>query len=680
MNDSTPNSSLSQDQTLIDQDDNKSVWTSSVSVEKCNPVIQTPTNKPRWKRRSFKSANKGLITFRDLDRTSSSIKPKKLAKSDQTRDQDYSTTYSDIQHAPGINTQDNYLLIRFMDLLTPGSARKIPSTHIRGAYHLVICFEIIHTKVSNPDIVVLNPVHFEARCNPIKTGSSLLIGAVNSLSPEETLLEEGTLSKLAHELLIPDIGDTVFQWLRQTSLFKDSKEDKAPKIIRNYRIFPKYTNVKSPKYTPSKFQEDRKSPTSDYSSISSLSTSTINESSIKLLGMLKRSSTERQEKVSNSLLVGPEIQEYVQQQIQRKLDQFLKSINTNALDENANKPSNDEGITGLFRGRGPRKNRKTRTHRSDKRETLPSEPHETVSPPSAPSAQCTHYISDKRESPPPETHETTVPLSVSPVLCTHYIQWLNPCFVGNHEYETSSSGVRNQNRTLSCDDCSKPIPQVAPCCHSMCGKNYIVCSNCLLVGTSKCQNLALLSPVASYQALERVLPEYPYRNPYEKLDHESINTANGVGEVRQPLNFNRVPVVIASNNYSGYESDTMHGGSSPSVYGMQFSPDEYQSPCSTPDHWLESYRETIENEIEESKNSKNQYESYLENVYLANNVADESQLDQHLTGQFKGRGIGPAYKASHTSSLTPSKPTSNSSHNNIPRTSKGSSKSQISVI
>ena len=215
----------------------------------------------------------------------------------------------------------------------------------------------------------------------------------------------------------------------------------------------------------------------------------------------------------------------------------------------------------------------------------------------------------------------------------------------------------------------------------------------------QCQNLAHLSeslrvpvplhtlvpdesraPVAPYQTLERVLPEYPYRKPYKKLAHEGINTANSVGEVRQPLNFNRMPVVIVSDHYSGYESDTMHGGSSPSVYGMQFLPDEYQSPCSTPDHWLESYRETIENEIEESKNSKNQYESYLENVYLANNVADESQLDQHLTGQFKGRGIGPAYKASHTSSLTPSKPTSNSSHNNIPRTSKGSSKSQISVI
>ena len=230
------------------------------------------------------------------------------------------------------------------------------------------------------------------------------------------------------------------------------------------------------------------------------------------MGLLKRGSAERQEKVSNSLPVGPEIQEYVQQQIQRKLDQFLKSINSNALAENVNKVSSDEEVTGVFCGRGPRKSRKTRMHRPDKRDNPPPEPHKPASSPSVssvqcthfipdkrrspppetheptfspsvPSVRCTHYIPDKRESPPPEPHEPTFSLSVSSVQCTHYIQWLNPCPVSNHEYEASSSSVRNQNRTLLCDDCSNPIPQVAPCCHSMCGKNSIVCSNCLLVGT-----------------------------------------------------------------------------------------------------------------------------------------------------------------------------------------------------
>jgi hypothetical protein len=211
-----------------------------------------------------------------------------------------------------------------MDLLTPGSARKIPSTHIRGVYHLVICFEIVQPKTLNADMVILSPVHFKARCNPIKVGSSLLIGAISSLNTNEVILKEGTLTKLAHELLIPDIGDMAFQWLRQTSLFKDSKEDKVPRIIRNYNTFPKNMSIKT---TPSKAQENRNSPASDYSSVSSLSVSTINESSIKLMRLLKKSNPERQEKIPNSIAGDPENQEYIQQSIQRKLDQFLKDIN-----------------------------------------------------------------------------------------------------------------------------------------------------------------------------------------------------------------------------------------------------------------------------------------------------------------------------------------------------------------
>jgi len=221
MNDSTPNSSLSQDQSPIDQDDSKSIWTSSVSTEKCDPVIQTPPNKPRWKQRSFKSANKGLLTFRDMDRTASSIKPKKLTKLDLMNDQNHYTYCSGIQHVQEPKKQEDYILIRFMDLLTPGLARKIPSTHICGVYHLVICFEIIHTEATNHDTVTLNPVHFKAKCNPIKTGSSLLIGAIKFLNPHESFLEEGTLNKMAQAYCTPDIGDMVFHWLQQTSLFRD---------------------------------------------------------------------------------------------------------------------------------------------------------------------------------------------------------------------------------------------------------------------------------------------------------------------------------------------------------------------------------------------------------------------------------------------------------------------------
>ena len=146
--------------------------------------------------------------------------------------------------------------------------------------------------------------------------------------------------------------------LGQTSLFKESKEDKVPKITRNYKIFPRYMDAKPTKYTPPKAQENRNSPVSDYSSVSSLSTSTINESSIKLLGLLKKSSLERQEKTPNSISVDPEIQEYVQQTIQRKLDQFLKNINSSILTEDVNILSNDGEIKGVFRGRGLRRTRK----------------------------------------------------------------------------------------------------------------------------------------------------------------------------------------------------------------------------------------------------------------------------------------------------------------------------------
>jgi hypothetical protein len=189
MNDSTPSSSLSQDQILLDQDD-KSAWTSSFSTEKDDLIMQTPPNKPRWKQRSFKSANRGLLTFRDIDRTPSSVKTKRHTKLDLMDDQDYLTNSNGAYHTSGMKKQEDHILIRFMDLLTPTLARRIPSTHICGVYHLVLCFEIRHTESVNQDTIILNPVHFQARCNPIKAGSSLLIGAAKALNSHETVLEE----------------------------------------------------------------------------------------------------------------------------------------------------------------------------------------------------------------------------------------------------------------------------------------------------------------------------------------------------------------------------------------------------------------------------------------------------------------------------------------------------------
>ena len=105
------------------------------------------------------------------------------------------------------------------------------------------------------------------------------------------------------------------------------------------------------------------------------------------------------------------------------------------------------------------------------------------------------------------------------------------------------------------------------------------------------------------------------------------------------------------------DCSTAHGGSSPSVNAIQFSPDTNPSPYSSPEHWLQSLREDVENVIEELKKSKRQYENYLEDQYLcsSNNQMDEPQpinlpqsideLQVHYstTGQFKGRGPNNAH-------------------------------------
>ena len=162
------------------------------------------------------------------------------------------------------------------------------------------------------------------------------------------------------------------------------------------------------------------------------------------------------------------------------------------------------------------------------------------------------------------------------------------------------------------------------------------------------------------------------------MDHEIANTAKVVEEVPRSLFYNRELALVIPHNYSGCKSDAMHSESPPSLHGM--TPNEYRSPCCTPEHWVETYRETIENEIEESKNSVNQYESYLEEVYLSNHATDEPQPDLHLAGLFKGRGIDPVYKTSNMLCLIPSRVTINSSFTSTLRTSKGLSKSQASVI
>ena len=294
---------------------------------------------------------------------------------------------------------------------------------------------------------------------------------------------------MAHELLIPDIGDMAFQLLGQTSLFKDSKEDKVPRITRNYKIFPRYTDAKITEYTPSRIQEKRNSPVSDHSSVSSLSTSTINESSIKLLGLLKKSNLEKQEKIPNPISVDPEIHIYVQQTIQRKLDQFLKTINSSILTEDVNILSNDGEIRGVFRGRGPKRTRKRKpviqsSNTIDLRPTLflnnmfGSEILNAVH--DAPVKEDVN-----REGSPSALNVSTSSQSSSSTQCGHYIQWSNTCLETNCEDKASSNSVQTQNKSLLCNECLNSITQMPYCGHFMCGKSCVVCASYKVFSSAK---------------------------------------------------------------------------------------------------------------------------------------------------------------------------------------------------
>ena len=162
------------------------------------------------------------------------------------------------------------------------------------------------------------------------------------------------------------------------------------------------------------------------------------------------------------------------------------------------------------------------------------------------------------------------------------------------------------------------------------------------------------------------------------MDHEIANTTKVVEEVPRSLFFNKELEFVIPHNYSGRTSDTMHSESLPSLHGV--TPNEYRSPCSTPEHWVETYRETVENEIEESKISVIQYENHLEEVYLSNYATNEPQPDLHLTGQFKGRGNDPVHKTSNMLSPISSRLTINSARTSMPRTSKGPRKYQAPPI
>ena len=85
--------------------------------------------------------NKGLLTFRDLVRAASVLKPRKLSKYKYRVNQAEDTHKLGKSSGVKINKTDKNVLIRFIDNLS-----KIPSNQIQAVYHLIICFEITASK------------------------------------------------------------------------------------------------------------------------------------------------------------------------------------------------------------------------------------------------------------------------------------------------------------------------------------------------------------------------------------------------------------------------------------------------------------------------------------------------------------------------------------------------------
>ena len=246
--------------------------------------------------------------------------------------------------------ENSIILIPFMDLITAGVARRIKSKQIAAVFHLVLEFRVKSVKpaekASNKGIMKLVPMHFGWDTNPIKCGSSLLVGVISSLQEEEVILKKGTLKALSERFDVPELGDIVFQLLKQSSLFK-SREDgdilNDESVVRDIMIFPTQEGLITPLPKKSKATEgDLDAPDTGDSSISSLSMASTNDASARLLAAIKSSPT----RVSNQL------KDLVRAQVFNQLNAWIKSVNPNFDPSSSSRPM-DYGDDNEFVGRGP---------------------------------------------------------------------------------------------------------------------------------------------------------------------------------------------------------------------------------------------------------------------------------------------------------------------------------------
>ena len=249
--------------------------------------------------------------------------------------------------------ENSTLLIPFMDLISSGVVRRITSNQIAPIFHLIVQFSVKASKakgiLTNKGSMILEPTHFEWETNPIKCGSSLLIGAIASLQGEEVILREGISDSLSRKFNVPELGDLVFQLLKQSSLFR-LREDIDPHDggypPRDLSVFPTLDDFSTPPPKPVNnhhTNENIESAGSMFPSpVSSLSMTSANDASARLLSVIR----------DPSKRFSSQIKELVKAHVSSELQALLKSINPSLIVNSSDKTGNSND-DDQFVGRGP---------------------------------------------------------------------------------------------------------------------------------------------------------------------------------------------------------------------------------------------------------------------------------------------------------------------------------------
>jgi len=322
-------------------------------------------NSTRSKKKSFKNDSNKLLTFRDIhenkanpinefggleDSCSSSSYPKTSKPCSGSR----SRLIAFKGHNGRSVLENSTLLIPLRGLISSGAARRITSDQIAPIFHLIIQFTVRTTKAkgnaANKDLMTLEPFHFKWKTNPIKCGSSLLIGAITSLQGDEIILKEGTLESLSRKFNVPELGNLVFQLLKQSTLFKPRDDCDPPRgdhPPRDLLVFPALDEFSTPPSKPTDnhhMVENIDSAGSLFSSpVSSLSMASTNDASARFLSAIK----------DPSKRLNSQIKDLVKAQVASELQALLKSLNP-TLTINSSVKNDNHSDDDKFVGRGPK--------------------------------------------------------------------------------------------------------------------------------------------------------------------------------------------------------------------------------------------------------------------------------------------------------------------------------------